>query len=266
MLSTLRHGFRSLALCGLVGCAFAATGARADIDGHGPDAWQVTGVAANDVLNGRMGPGTNYDIITHFAPGERGLIEVTCVPLVPMERFLSMTRAQRDALPARWCLVRSADLARAGWVAARFLQEDAATPSPGPEPAAPAGGSEASGLSAADGTALVAANQGETGGMMTVRLPEAGLVIALPPGWAVDQPWFYETSAGVRADRPTIGFYVNMQGTWQPLLWLNLRQYSGAGCIEIAAGSLCYATAQDRTAAEHIAPLIAFLPDTIPSP
>lgn len=29
---------------------------RAEIDGHGPDAWRVTGVAPDDVLNARMGP------------------------------------------------------------------------------------------------------------------------------------------------------------------------------------------------------------------
>jgi len=30
---------------------------RAEIDGHGPDAWRVTGVAPDDVLNAWMGPG-----------------------------------------------------------------------------------------------------------------------------------------------------------------------------------------------------------------
>ncbi|MBW7921745.1 MAG: hypothetical protein H3C51_06560 [Rubellimicrobium sp.] len=115
---------RSLALA----LAFAATGAMADIDGHGPDAWQVVGVASGDVLNARMGPGTQYQVIDRFAPGERGLQQVTCVPLVPMALFMDMSEAARAALPARWCLMRSADLTRAGWVNGAYLEEDGATP------------------------------------------------------------------------------------------------------------------------------------------
>lgn len=264
MFDTLCRRFLPALLSGLV----LAAAAQADIDGHGPDAWQVTGVAANDVLNGRMGPGTNYGVITHFAPGERGLIEVTCVPLVPADRYMAMSQAQRDALPSRWCLMRSADLSRAGWVAARFLREDGATPADGAGPARePAHGQAptpsfpaASGRFADDGTPLAAVNDGDGGQMMPVRMPHAGLVYTLPPGWATDEPWFYQTPAGGHATHPTLTFYANMQGHWQPLLWLNLRQFQGAGCIEIGAGSLCYRDPQDREAAEYIGGLIHFTP------
>lgn len=248
-----------LALAALSGLLLTAA-ARADIDGHGPDAWRVIGVATNDVLNGRMGPGTNYDIITRFHPGEGGLLQVTCVPLVPAAIYMAMSEAQQKALPGRWCLMRSADLSRAGWVAARFLSVDgvipfhevAPDPAPAPAPAAPARGHFAS-----DGTPLAAVNTGDGGQMLTVTMPHAGLVYSLPPGWATDEPWFYETAAGGRADLPTVTFYVNIQGRWEPLLFLNLRQFQGVGCIEIAAGSLCYRNAHDRGAAEYIAPLIA---------
>lgn len=105
-----------------------ATAAAADADGHGPDAWQVTGVAANDVLNARMGPGTQYLVIDRFLPGERGLQQVTCVPFTPYAVFIGLSDAQRAALPPRWCLMRSADLSRAGWVNGAYLEEDGATP------------------------------------------------------------------------------------------------------------------------------------------
>lgn len=105
-----------------------AAPAAAEIDGHGPDAWQVTGVAANDVLNARMGPGTQYQVINRFAPGERGLQQVTCVPYVPPQIGMAMSDSQRAALPPRWCLMRSADLVRAGWVNAAYLAEDGTTP------------------------------------------------------------------------------------------------------------------------------------------
>lgn len=98
--------------------------AHAEIDGHGPDAWRVTGVAADDVLNARMGPGTNYPVIETFAHDERGMQQITCVPLLLAAHYMAMSQAQIDALPPRWCLMRSADMSKAGWVAQRYLIED----------------------------------------------------------------------------------------------------------------------------------------------
>ncbi|SNT76779.1 SH3 domain-containing protein [Paracoccus seriniphilus] len=98
--------------------------AHAEIDGHGPDAWRVTGVAANDVLNARMGPGTSYPVIETFAHDERGLEEITCVPFYSPAHYMAMSEAEIAALPARWCLMRSADMTRAGWVAQRYLTAD----------------------------------------------------------------------------------------------------------------------------------------------
>lgn len=111
----------------LVAC-LTAPAAWAEIDGHGPDAWRVTGVAADDVLNMRMGPGTQYLVIDHLAPDARGLEQITCVPLLIPSIYHRLTDAERAALPPRWCLMRSSDHAQAGWVAQRFLMEDAAAP------------------------------------------------------------------------------------------------------------------------------------------
>ncbi|WP_372803558.1 SH3 domain-containing protein [Paracoccus seriniphilus] len=102
----------------------AAPMARAEIDGHGPDAWRVTGVARDDVLNMRMGPGTEYLVIDSLPPDARGLEQITCVPLLIPSIYHRLTDAQRENLPPRWCLMRSSDFSKAGWVAQRFLMED----------------------------------------------------------------------------------------------------------------------------------------------
>ena len=117
-----------------------AAPAMAEIDGHGPDAWRVTGVAPDDVLNMRMGPGTDYKVIDRLAPDARGLTQVTCVPLMIQPYAGRLTDAERAALPQRWCLMRSADLMKSGWVAQRFLSEDGLQDASGPAADPDAGG------------------------------------------------------------------------------------------------------------------------------
>lgn len=95
--------------------------AQAEIDGHGPDAWRVTGVSANDVLNARMGPGTNYPAIETFAHNERGMQQITCVPFYTAAHYMAMTQTQIKALPPRWCLMRNKAMSKAGWVAQRYI-------------------------------------------------------------------------------------------------------------------------------------------------
>ncbi|WP_372921716.1 hypothetical protein [Roseovarius sp.] len=110
-------------LAGLVSL-FCASIAQAQFnDGYGPDAWQVTGVASNDVLNIRMGPGTNYPVTDAFAYNESGLQQITCVPLISFEQSVAMTEADRANLPPRWCLMTDAQEQKVGWVAGRFLME-----------------------------------------------------------------------------------------------------------------------------------------------
>lgn len=109
-----------------------ATSAQAEIDGHGPDGWRVTGIQTNDVLNARMGPGTAYPVIEAFAHNERDMQQITCVPFYTAAHYTAMTETQIKALPPRWCLVRNKAMTKAGWVAQRFITpegEDAgATP------------------------------------------------------------------------------------------------------------------------------------------
>src|SRR5690606_7619731 len=115
MVSALRTPLAALAL------ALAAMPAYAEIDGHGPDAWRVTGVPANDVLNVRMGPGTNYPVIETFAHNERGMQQITCVPFYTAAHYMAMTQTQIKALPPRWCLMRNKAMSKAGWVAQNYI-------------------------------------------------------------------------------------------------------------------------------------------------
>ena len=124
----------ALSFIAAVGCGSVA---QAEIDGHGPDAWRVVGVSANDSLNARMGPGTNYPVIDRFAHNERLMQQVTCVPFYTASHYMQMSQAQIDALPARWCLMRNKEMTKAGWVAQRFITpEEGAEMAPTPASAA----------------------------------------------------------------------------------------------------------------------------------
>lgn len=112
------------ALLVFVALGMAASPVQAEIDGHGPDAWRVTNVTVGDVLNARMGPGTNYPVIETFSDHERGLQQITCVPFYTAAHYSRMTQAQIAALPPRWCLMRDAAMRKAGWVAQRYITPD----------------------------------------------------------------------------------------------------------------------------------------------
>src|SRR5690606_24678424 len=116
---TMTHTFKAALLVMVLG--LAAPAAHAEIDGHGPDAWRVTGVSANDTLNARMGPGTGYPVIETFAHDERNMQQITCVPFYTAAHYEAMTPAQIEALPPRWCLMRNASMSKAGWVAQRYI-------------------------------------------------------------------------------------------------------------------------------------------------
>jgi len=71
-----------------------------------------------------MGPGTDYLVIDNLPPDAHGLKQVTCVPLQIPAIFYRLTEEQRQDLPQSWCLMRTGDLIKAGWVAQRFLEPD----------------------------------------------------------------------------------------------------------------------------------------------
>ncbi|MBA4501826.1 SH3 domain-containing protein [Marinobacterium marinum] len=94
------------------------------LDGHGPDAWRVTGVAEGQSLQARMGPGDDYRSIGVFPHHARGLQQVTCVPFVFGVVNIGEAVLKAVELTPRWCLVHDAGGIRAGWVEARYLMPD----------------------------------------------------------------------------------------------------------------------------------------------
>jgi uncharacterized protein YraI len=112
---------RPLALAALIAALAGPALATAD----GPDAWRVVGVAPDDVLNVRVGPGTEYFVITALPPNARRLQLGTCTPTITQAQYFALTPAAQAQLAryARWCVV-SWGGEQLGWVNARFLGED----------------------------------------------------------------------------------------------------------------------------------------------
>jgi len=113
---------RRLALAALASLALAAP-ALATADG--PDAWRVVNVSASDVLNVRVGPGTDYFVISALPYNARGLQLGTCVPTVTRDQYFALTPQAQQRLNGYtpWCVVFSGGQ-QLGWVNRRFLSED----------------------------------------------------------------------------------------------------------------------------------------------
>ena len=91
------------------------------------DHLKVTEVAAERFLHdGGFDSSGRYFMV---AANERGMQQITCVPLLIDGVHAKLSEAEHEALPPRWCLMRSADLVKAGWVAQRFITPDNTTPS-----------------------------------------------------------------------------------------------------------------------------------------
>ena len=101
--------------------------AQMEMDGHGPDAWMVSGVAPDDALNARTGPGTDHLVIGTFAHDATGLRMITCVPYLPRRVYHTLSDSQRADLPPRWCLMEHAENGVSGWVSGHYLAEDSSS-------------------------------------------------------------------------------------------------------------------------------------------
>ncbi len=106
-------GYPSVLTKGLAAVALAATmlvstpdRARAQM---GPDYWQVTGVASDDTLNIRSGPGTSNRVVAR-APNGAVFRNLGC----------------RGEGNARWCHIETPNGQISGWAAGRFLRESGA--------------------------------------------------------------------------------------------------------------------------------------------
>lgn len=95
-------------------------------DPAGSNVVRVTGVAANDVLNVRSGPGTNYQVVGALANGD-------------MVRRLNCQQQGSSS----WCQIEMmTDMRERGWVNSRFLTEGQGAATQLPQPPRPTGGGD----------------------------------------------------------------------------------------------------------------------------
>lgn len=105
----------------------AALGGTAMAEADGPDFFRVTGVAADDMLNLRTGPGAGHEKIGEIPPDADGLANLGCEGGLSFAEWEKASLEERAAAARdRWCRVRHDGTE--GWVAARFLAEGSAPP------------------------------------------------------------------------------------------------------------------------------------------
>lgn len=95
-------------------------------EADGPDCWQVTGVAANDVLNIRVKPDWKSAKVGEIPHNAIGLRNLGCQGGLTYEEHTELTEEQRDerlAANPRWCKVEYRGAI--GWVNAVYLIEGA---------------------------------------------------------------------------------------------------------------------------------------------
>jgi hypothetical protein len=96
--------------------------------GEGPRAapkprfWEVTGVAADDVLQLRDMPSADSRSLARIPPHAHGLKDLGCRRnQPPLEQWMRMSQAQRQEAQTQWCRVEYRG--RQGWVAGRYLKK-----------------------------------------------------------------------------------------------------------------------------------------------
>jgi len=115
---------RAYLLCTVLLLLVAACPSLGAQTADGPSFWAVTGVRSNDALNMRIAPSAESELLVRIPHNARGLKNHGCPNDVTFEQWKRMTKAQRDqAARSRWCQVEYQG--RKGWVASRFLREDA---------------------------------------------------------------------------------------------------------------------------------------------
>ena len=92
-----------------------------------PSFWAVTGVAPDDVLHLRDVPSADSKSLAGIPFNARGLKNFGCRRgELPFDQWARLNEAQRRAANTKWCRVEFRG--KQGWVAGRFLKEDAEGP------------------------------------------------------------------------------------------------------------------------------------------
>lgn len=117
----MNQSLRPIALAAILACTTTTAYATAD----GPDFWRVWNVAADDVLNVRVGPGANYPKITSIEHDADRLKVIVCVPTTTRNQWFQLSQSMQEKLAAMsaWCLIQRHS-EQLGWVNRRYLTED----------------------------------------------------------------------------------------------------------------------------------------------
>jgi hypothetical protein len=103
----------------------SATMGTAFAEADGPDFWRVTGVRPDDTLHVHIEPSARSRVVSRIPHDARGLAALGCTAYPTFAEWQRMTAAEKArGAKARWCKVRHGNVT--GWVAGRFLAEDAA--------------------------------------------------------------------------------------------------------------------------------------------
>jgi len=104
-----------------------ALGSAAAMAADPPKFWAVTGVAANDVLHLRDVPSAESRSLARIPPNARGLEHLGCRRnQPPLDQWARMSKMQRAEAQTQWCRVEYRG--KQGWVAGRYLRQDAGPP------------------------------------------------------------------------------------------------------------------------------------------
>lgn len=103
---------------------------RVQAGADGPDRWDVSGVAADDVLNLHTEASARSKTIARIPHDARGLRSLGCTGTPTFAEWTRMSPAERErSARARWCKVEFSG--QRGWVAGRFLKEASSSPGNG---------------------------------------------------------------------------------------------------------------------------------------
>lgn len=110
----------------VVASALLASAGLAKGEADGPDCWQVTGVATNDVLNMRVEPNWKSAKVGEIPHNGIGLRNLGCEGGLTYKEHMELTEEQQQTRLAenpRWCKIEYRGIV--GWVNAIYLVEGA---------------------------------------------------------------------------------------------------------------------------------------------
>jgi len=108
----------------LLGCSMVLSASSSFAEADGPDHWQVTGVAKDDVLNIREQADPHSKKVGQIPPDGTCIKNLGCVGGLSFEEFTTLSDEEKKRIEherPRWCKVEYRGTT--GWVAGRYVEE-----------------------------------------------------------------------------------------------------------------------------------------------